>query len=116
MRAIAIEGLGGGDRLKLRDLPTPEPGPDDVLVRVRAAGVGLWDIKTREGLFGERSFPYVLGMEASGIVEDAGENVADLRDGEEVYVYSGGGYAEYVAAPAIARPSRSPGWSKTLST
>ena len=116
MRAIAIEGFGGRDRLKLRDLPTPEPGPDDVLVRVRAAGVGLWDIKTREGLFGERSFPYVLGMEASGIVEDAGENVADLRDGEEVYVYSGGCYAEYVAAPAIARPSRSPGCSKTLST
>src|ERR687890_1940099 len=99
MRAIAIEGFGGGDRLKLRDLPTPEPGPDDVLVRVRAAGVGLWDIKTREGLFGERSFPYVLGMEASGIVEDAGENVADLRDGEEVYVYSGGGCRADGAGP-----------------
>jgi NADPH2:quinone reductase len=54
----------------------------------------------REGLFGERSFPYVLGMEASGIVEGAGENVADLREGDEVYVYSGGCYAEYVAAPA----------------
>jgi NADPH:quinone reductase-like Zn-dependent oxidoreductase len=100
MRAIAIEGFGGADRLKLVDLPIPEPGPDDVLVRVRAAGVGPWDIKTREGLFGKRSFPHVLGVEASGIVESAGENVADLRQGDEVYVYSGGCYAEYVAAPA----------------
>jgi NADPH:quinone reductase-like Zn-dependent oxidoreductase len=100
VRAIAIEDFGGRDRLRLVDLPTPEPGPDDVLVRVRAAGVGPWDTKTREGLFGKRSFPHILGVEASGIVESAGENVADLRDGDEVYVYSGGCYAEYVAAPA----------------
>ena len=100
MRAIAIESFGGRDRLKIMDLPTPEPGPDDVLVGVRAAGVGPWDVKTREGIFGERSFPHVLGVEASGIVESAGENVADLREGDEVYVYSGGCYAEYVAAPA----------------
>ncbi len=100
MRAIAIEGFGGRDRLKLLDLPTPEPGPDNVLVRVRAAGVGPWDIKIREGLFGKRSFPYVLGVEASGTVESAGENVADLGEGDEVYVYSGGCYAEYVVAAA----------------
>ena len=55
MRAIAIEGFGGTDRLELVDLPAPEPGPDDVLVRVRAAGVGPWDTKIREGLFGRRS-------------------------------------------------------------
>src|SRR3712207_3217482 len=100
MRAIAIEGFGGRERLKLLDLPTPTPGPDNVLVRVRAAGVGPWDTKIREGLFGDRSFPHVLGMEASGIVQSAGENVADLREGDELYVYSGGCYAEYVAAPA----------------
>lgn len=101
MRAIAIEGFGGRDRLKLVDLPAPEPGADDVLVRVRAAGVGPWDTKTREGLFGGRSFPHVLGLEASGIVAGTGENVADLREGDEVYVYNRSGcYAEYVAAPA----------------
>ena len=100
MRAIAIEGFGGRDLLKLVELPIPEPGPDDVLVRVRAAGVGPWDAKIRKGLFGKRSFPYVLGVEASGTVESAGENVADLREGDEVYVYSSGCYAEYVAAPA----------------
>jgi NADPH:quinone reductase-like Zn-dependent oxidoreductase len=61
MRAIAIGGFGGRGRLKLVDLPTLVPRPDDVLVRVRDAGVGPWDTKTREGLFGERSFPHVLG-------------------------------------------------------
>src|SRR3712207_7420538 len=100
MRAIAIEGFGGRERLKLLDLPTPTPGPDNVLVRVRAAGVGPWDTKIREGLFGQRSFPHVLGVEAAGIVESAGENVADLHEGDAVYVYSGGCYAEDVAAPA----------------
>jgi NADPH:quinone reductase-like Zn-dependent oxidoreductase len=100
MRAIAIEGFGGRERLKLVDLPIPEPGPDDVLVRVWAAGVGSWDAKTREGLFGKRSFPYVLGVEASGIVESAGANVADLHEGDEVYLYSSRCYAEYVVAPA----------------
>jgi NADPH:quinone reductase-like Zn-dependent oxidoreductase len=100
MRAIAIEGFGGRDRLKILDLPTPEPGPDDILVRVRAAGVGPWDIKIREGLFGNRSFPHVLGVEAAGIVESTGENVTDLGEGDEVYIYSGRCYAEYVAAPA----------------
>ena len=109
MRAIAIEGFGGRDRLKLVDLTTPKLGPDDVFVRVRAAVVGPWDVKTREGIFGERSFPRVLGVEASGVVESVGENVADLREGDEVYVYSGGCYAEYVAAPTekVARKPES---------
>ena len=55
MRAIAREGFGGRDRLTRVDLPIPEPGRDDVLVRGRTAGVGPWDAKTREGLFGTRS-------------------------------------------------------------
>src|SRR5918997_1160671 len=76
MRAIAIEGFGGRDRLKLVDLPAPEPGADDVLVCVRAAGVGPWDTKTREGLFGGRSFPPVPALEASGALEGPGEYVA----------------------------------------
>jgi NADPH:quinone reductase-like Zn-dependent oxidoreductase len=54
MRAIAKEGFSGRDRLILVDLPIPEPGPDNVLARVRAAGVGPWDAKTRQGRFGTR--------------------------------------------------------------
>ena len=54
MRAIAREGFGGRDRLTRVDLPIPEPGPEDVLVRVRAAGGSPWGAKTREGRFGTR--------------------------------------------------------------
>lgn len=102
MRAVALEAFGGPDRLELRELPVPGIKPDQVLVRVRAAGVGPWDVKAREGLFGEREFPYVPGFEAAGVVERIGEDVADLRVGDEVYAYRypGGCYAEYVAVPA----------------
>lgn len=100
MQAVAIGGFGGRDQLELMDLPVPEQGPNEVLIQVRAAGVGPWDVKTREGMFGQRSFPHVLGMEASGVVEKVGEDVADLRERDDIFVYSGGCYAEYVAAPA----------------
>ncbi len=49
MRAIAIDGYGGRERLQLMDLPIPRIGPDDVLIRVRAAGVNPADISIREG-------------------------------------------------------------------
>jgi NADPH:quinone reductase-like Zn-dependent oxidoreductase len=54
MRAIAREGFGGRDRLTRVDRPIPDPGPEGVRVRVRAAGGGPWDAQTREGLFGTR--------------------------------------------------------------
>jgi NADPH:quinone reductase-like Zn-dependent oxidoreductase len=54
MRAIAREGFGGRDRLTRVDLPIPEPGPNDVLVWVRAAGAGPYDAKTRARRFGTR--------------------------------------------------------------
>jgi NADPH:quinone reductase-like Zn-dependent oxidoreductase len=100
MRAIAIEEFGGSDKLQLVDLPTPEPGPEDVLIRVRAAGVGPWDVMSRQGVFGDREFPFVPGFEPAGVVEDVGSDVEDLNEGDEVYAYRfpGGGYAEYVAA------------------
>lgn len=100
MRAIAIDEFGGRDRLQLMDLPAPESGTGEVLIRVHAAGVGPWDVMSRQGVFGEREFPYVPGLEAAGIVEAAGEEVTELREGDEVYTYRfpGGGYAEYLAA------------------
>lgn len=105
MRAIAIDGFGGREKLRLMDPPEPEAGLEDVLVRVRAAGVGPWDVKTREGMFGERSFPLVLGSEGSGVVEGAGESVSGLSVGDEVFVHGGGCYAELTAvrAGSVAR-------------
>ncbi|MGB3635607.1 MAG: NADP-dependent oxidoreductase [Rubrobacteraceae bacterium] len=100
MRAIAIEEFGGSDKLQLVDLPTPEPGSDEVLIRVRAAGVGPWDVMSRQGVFGDREFPFVPGFEPAGVVETVGDDVEDFSEGDEVYAYRfpGGGYAEYVTA------------------
>ncbi len=100
MRAIAIEEFGGSDKLQLVDLPTPEPGAEEVLIRVRAAGVGPWDVMSRQGVFGDREFPFVPGFEPAGVVEMVGSGVEDFSEGDEVYAYRfpGGGYAEYLTA------------------
>ena len=100
MRTIAIEEFGGSDKLQLVDLPTPEPGAEEVLIRVHAAGVGPWDVMSRQGVFGDRKFPFVPGFEPAGIVEAFGSDVEDFSEDDEVYAYRfpGGGYAEYVTA------------------
>jgi NADPH:quinone reductase-like Zn-dependent oxidoreductase len=102
MRVIAIAAFGGPDRLTLMQIPIPIPGPDEVLIRVQAAGVGLWDVKVRRGQVGERSFPFVLGWESAGIVVQTGANVTSLQVGDAIYCYvqQVGHYAEYIAAPA----------------
>ena len=109
MRAIAIEEFGGSDKLQRVDLPTPEPGSEEVLIRIRAAGVGPWDVMSRQGVFGEREFPFVPGFEPAGVVEAVGGDVEDFSDGDEVYAYRfpGGGYAECVAA-AVDITARKP--------
>src|SRR5215218_7157833 len=107
MRAIAEVRFGGP--ITLMDLPAPEIGTGEVLVRVRAAGVNPFDWKVADGaLEGERKhrFPLVLGFDAAGVVERVGAGVTELAEGDEVYGYlykpvvGGGAYAEYVSAPA----------------
>ncbi|MBD5656545.1 MAG: NADP-dependent oxidoreductase [Candidatus Eremiobacteraeota bacterium] len=105
MKAAAIERFGGLDQLKVFDLPKPEPGPDEVLIRVRAAGVGIWDSLQRTGELAPDApeFPMILGAECSGDVERIGANVTTLHDGQAVYSYfrgEQGAYAEYVAVKA----------------
>jgi NADPH:quinone reductase-like Zn-dependent oxidoreductase len=102
MRVVAILAFGGPERLTLMEMPKPVPGPDEVLIRVQAAGVGLWDVKVRRGQVGDLSFPLVLGWESAGTIERVGTGVACFAAGEAVYGYvrQVGHYAEYVAAPA----------------
>lgn len=88
MQAAFIRGYGGGDVLEVGDLPEPRPGPGDVLVRVRAAGVNPLDWKIRDGaLRAIRSFrfPLVLGNELSGVVEAVGDGVTRVAPGDEVF-------------------------------
>lgn len=100
MRAIVIEEFGGPEVLRVRDVPLPQPGPGEVLVRVVSAGVGPWDVAQRKGLLGGQP-PFVPGFECAGTVVGRTGDEAGFHDGEPVYGYIGyrGGYAEYVACP-----------------
>ncbi|WP_217143475.1 NADP-dependent oxidoreductase [Streptomyces sp. AC627_RSS907] len=107
MRAISQDALGGPEVLKEVRLERPKPRPNEVLVRVRAAGVNPTDWKHREngGFLGAP--PFVLGWDVSGVVEAVGIGVAALRPGDEVfgmvpYPFGHGSHAEYVTAPARA--------------
>jgi len=71
-------------RLKLVDMPVPEIGPDDVLVRVRACGICGSDVHGIDGSTGRRLPPIVMGHEAAGTVERVGANVTDLQLGDRV--------------------------------
>lgn len=110
MRAVAMDRFGGPEVLELRDLPVPEVGPGEVLIRVQAAGVGQWDPFEREGGYAEMlgiepAFPYVLGSEGAGVVVAVGGRVERFRPGDRVYAAGflnpkGGFYAEYAAVDA----------------
>ncbi|MEU1256110.1 NADP-dependent oxidoreductase [Streptomyces chartreusis] len=107
MRAISQDVLGGPEVLKEVEIERPAPRPNEVLVRVRAAGVNPTDWKHREngGFLGEP--PFVLGWDLSGVVEAVGIGVAAFRPGDEVfgmlpYPFGHGSHAEYVIAPVRA--------------
>ncbi|MET7606204.1 NADP-dependent oxidoreductase [Streptomyces avermitilis] len=105
MRAISQDVLGGPEVLKEVETERPAPRPNEVLVRVRAAGVNPTDWKHRAtgGFLGEP--PFVLGWDVSGVVEATGIGVARFKPGDEVfgmlsYPFGHGSHAEYVTAPA----------------
>ncbi len=105
MRAIAIDAYGGRERLQLMDLPIPQIGPDDVLIRVRAAGVNPADISIREGRYAQMmplSFPAIMGSDFAGTVAQVGAQVTAIRPETQVYgiSFGGGSYAEYIRVPA----------------
>jgi NADPH:quinone reductase-like Zn-dependent oxidoreductase len=111
MRAVAIDKFGGTEVLSVKDLPVPEPGPDQVLIRVDSAGVGIWDVGEREGRVAKMlgivpEFPWVLGSEGAGKISVVGEKVSGLRNGDLVDggVWGTnpkrGFYAEYTALSA----------------
>jgi NADPH:quinone reductase-like Zn-dependent oxidoreductase len=107
MRAIAEATFDGP--IALMDLPTPEIGAGEVLIRVRAAGVNPFDWKVADGALEDQMkhrFPLIPGFDAAGVIERVGAGVTELAEGDEVYGYlfkpviGDGTYAEYVGAPA----------------
>jgi len=111
MKAVRIKRYGNEDVVELAEVERPQPGENQLLVKVRAAAVNPVDWKIRDGLgdiFGLKP-PLILGCEVAGTVEALGSGgpsrtgISDFVAGDEVYGYLSaysGGYAEYVAAPA----------------
>ena len=88
MKALIYDAYGGLDVMRIAEMPDPEPGPDDVLVDVHAAGINPIDWKVRAGALRSRfelEFPNVAGRDLSGVVVAAGKNVSDLVVGDEVF-------------------------------
>lgn len=100
MRAIEISTHGGPEVLAYVDLPVPEPGPGQVLIKTEAIGVNFVDTYFRTGLY-QHPLPFVLGSEVCGTVAAAGSGVARLAVGDRVATSDAvGGYAEFALAPA----------------
>jgi len=122
MKAMVRERYGAPDVLELREVARPEPGPQQVLIRVHAASVNDWDLgmlrgdpvnRVLGGLFRPRV--RILGCDVAGRVEGVGSNVTTLRPGDEVHgdlCTSGfGAFAEYVCAPAAVLARKPAGMS-----
>ena len=99
MKAARVLQFGPPNVIMTDDLPRPEPGAGQLLVRVKAAGVGNWDALVREGKMTNEHLPLILGYELSGIVEATGAGVSGFKAGDEVYGATNeqltGAYAEY---------------------
>jgi NADPH2:quinone reductase len=102
MRAIGLHRYGGPDELVELDLPPPQPGPDDVLVRVAACSVNPADLRARAPAASrniERGFPLVLGYDCAGVVETVGSRASGWRPGDIV-----------MGSPSLLRPGANAEW------
>jgi NADPH2:quinone reductase len=105
MKAALMTATGESNVLELADIPTPViNAPDQVLVRLHAAGINPVDIKMREGFYNIKPLPFTLGWDGAGVVEAVGDKVTHVKPGDEVIVFycsfgdRQGNYAEYVLA------------------
>lgn len=110
MLAVTCKEPGGPEQLVVGDVAEPAPGPDDLLLRVRAAGVNRADVLQRQGNYPPPpGASEVIGLECSGVVAEVGSDVAGWQVGDQACaLLSGGGYAELVVVPAgqaLAIPS-----------
>jgi NADPH2:quinone reductase len=102
VKAILVHAAGGPEQLELHEMPVPEPGPGQALVRLAAAGVNFIDVYFRTGLY-KAPLPVTIGQEGAGIVEAVGPDVNEVSIGDHV-TWAGprGSYADYVVVPASA--------------
>ena len=115
-KAVQFDRYGGIDVLEVRDVPRPEPGPGQVLVAVRAAGINISEAKIRAGVVRAifpATFPSGQGSDLAGVVEKVGQGVSGVAVGDEVIGYTDNraSQAEYVlveAANLTPKPAEVP--------
>jgi NADPH:quinone reductase-like Zn-dependent oxidoreductase len=105
MKAVRIHRFGGVESIVFEEVPRPTPAEGQVLVRVKAAGVGPWDAWVRTGKSAlPQPLPLILGSDLSGIVEDVGAGVTNFGPGDEIFGVTNsqftGAYAEFAVAEA----------------
>jgi len=102
MRCVEMSDAKGAEALKLAERPVPTPGPDEILIKVAAAGVNRPDILQRDGLYpAPPGASDILGLEAAGEIVALGADVSDFSVGDRVTaLLTGGGYAEFATAHA----------------
>lgn len=102
MRAVRVHEVGGPEVLRVDDIEVPEPGSEEIRVRIEAAGVNFIDTYHREGKY-PLELPATIGGEGAGVVDAVGRDVAALSEGDRV-AFAGprGAYAEMVVVPAGA--------------
>jgi NADPH:quinone reductase-like Zn-dependent oxidoreductase len=105
MNAAIVRQFGPPNIIEIADMPCPVAAPREVLVAIRAAGVGPWDALIREGKsVTNPSLPVILGSDLAGVVAAVGSKVSAFKAGDEVYGVANeqftSGYAEFAAAPA----------------
>ena len=110
MRAIRVHQFGGPDVLKLEEIPDPKPGPGDIVVRVRAAGVNPVDAYMHTGTYARKPpLPYTPGFDGAGEIENVGDDVKGFAVGDRVYIAGPGntmaGAGTY-AEKALCSPSQ----------
>lgn len=100
MKAIIAHETGGPEVMRLEERPLPSPGPDQVLVEVKAAGVNLFDTQLRSGLY-NFGLPVALGQEGAGIVQAVGSGVTEFKPGDRVaWIFAAGSYATHALVGA----------------
>ncbi len=115
MKAVTQNGNGGPEVLAVSDVPMPEPGPGQLLVRVRASALNRADTLQRMGHYPPpKGDSEILGLELAGEVEVAGPGVDGFEQGRRVFgLVGGGGYAEYALIDSAMAMPMPEGWSFT---
>ncbi len=101
MQGWIVRSFGGPEVMQWADLPTPSPGPGQLLVRVHASGINFAETRMRAGTYSGQELPFVMGMESAGVIEAVGRDVSGFAVGDRVFGRARGSHATHVLIDAL---------------